>query len=616
MQKENHKESNQELNALLDFLKRNRGFDFTGYKTNSLVRRIQKRMQAVGVEGYMDYIDYLEIHPDEFSGLFNTILINVTGFFRDPQTWTYLQENIIPKIIESKKPNETIRVWSTGCASGEEAYSIAMLLAEATGEENFTNRVKIYATDIDEEALAKARTGYYTEKEIEEVPEDLRQKYFVRTGSGFSFHKDLRHSIIFGRNDLIQDAPISRVDLLICRNTLMYFTAETQGKILNRFHFALRDSGYLFLGKAEMLLSHTSIFTPVDLKLRIFTKVPRINYREPIWMGPNDTEEDNRLYSMVQIRDMAFETNPIPHLILDSNNILILVNAAARTLFNLNIHDVGRPIQDLEISYRPVELRSVIDKALDDKNPVIIRNVEWLSNIGESRYFEIRIQALTANTNTFLGTIITYTDVTQHWELEKQLELTNHELESAFEELQSTNEELETTNEELQSTIEELETTNEELQSTNEELETMNEELQSTNEELHTMNDELRIRTEELNRVNAFMEAVMKSIQMGVVVLDRDLRVRAWNQKAEDLWGLREEEVRDQYFLNLDIGLPVEQLKKPLNNILTTGGDHQETVLTARNRRGRDVAVRVSSSPLRGKQGEVQGAILMMDQNA
>jgi two-component system CheB/CheR fusion protein len=281
-----------EFNSLLDFLKRSRGFDFTGYKPASLTRRIQKRMRAVAIESYQDYVEYLEVHPDEFIDLFNTILINVTSFFRDPQAWHYLQDEIIPLILAAKAPQAPVRVWSTGCASGEEAFSIAMLLAEALGEEAARERMKIYATDVDEEALIKARLALYSEKEVESIPPELLNKYFTRLGTGFSFNKDLRRAIIFGRNDLIQDAPISRVDLLLCRNTLMYFNAETQSKILARFHFSLNETGYLFLGKAEMLLTHNHIFTPVDHKLHIFSKVRKVNLRDRLLVMVNNGEGD------------------------------------------------------------------------------------------------------------------------------------------------------------------------------------------------------------------------------------------------------------------------------------------------------------------------------------
>ena len=236
---------------LLDYLKVSRGFDFSGYKISSLIRRVQKRMQQVGVSEYGAYLDYLEVHPDEFAPLFNTVLINVTAFFRDAPAWQGLAEQVLPRILEEKPPDEPIRCWSAGCASGEEAYSVAMLLAEALGEHEYRRRVKIYATDADEEALSTARQGSYPEACAKDVPPELLARYFEKSNDRYVFRPDLRRSLIFGRHDLVQDAAISRIDLLICRNTLMYFNAETQARILARFHFALHRNGYLFLGRAE-----------------------------------------------------------------------------------------------------------------------------------------------------------------------------------------------------------------------------------------------------------------------------------------------------------------------------------------------------------------------------
>ena len=264
--------SDPNLEPLLEYLNQSRGFDFSGYKPNSLQRRIQKRMQMVSIENYVDYIDYLEVHPDEFNQLFNTILINVTSFFRDTQAWDCLKQEIIPNIIQSKKPGQPIRVWSAGCASGEEAYSLAILFAEALGENEYRQRVKIYATDADEEALAQARAARYRLKDLEPIEASLQEKYFQSSSGSFIFRPELRRQVIFGRHDLVQDAPISRLDLLSCRNTLMYLNAETQSQILSRFHFALRETGYLFLGKAEMILTRTNVFIPKELTHRIFTK--------------------------------------------------------------------------------------------------------------------------------------------------------------------------------------------------------------------------------------------------------------------------------------------------------------------------------------------------------
>ncbi|RPI23101.1 MAG: protein-glutamate O-methyltransferase CheR, partial [Chloroflexota bacterium] len=341
---------------LIDYLKRARGLDLSGYKSAGLIRRINKRMSMVGIESLPDYIDYLEVHPEEFNLFFDTILINVTGFFRDPAAWEYLAKEIIPKILANRRKDEAFRAWSTGCATGEEAYSIAMLLSEAMGEDAYRDQVKIYATDIDDGALAKARSATYTEKDVQDIPPELREKYLVRSGSAYTLNKELRRSVIFGRNNLVNDAPISRVDLLVCRNTLMYFTAEMQSKILARFNFSLRDYGYLFLGKAEMLLTHSHLFIPADLKLRIFSKVPQFRNREhqavtANLVGDKDSESIN---GAGRLRDAALESSPVAQVILNQNNQLVNANEKARNLLGIKTSDLGRPFQDLDFSFKPV----------------------------------------------------------------------------------------------------------------------------------------------------------------------------------------------------------------------------------------------------------------------
>ncbi len=609
--------ADRDLELLLDYLKRNRGFDFTGYKRGSLGRRIQKRMQAVNVGGFTEYVDYLEVHPEEFSGLFNTILINVTSFFRDDAAWESLQNDVLPELLARKVTTDPIRVWSAGCASGEEAYTLALILAESLGAEEFKERVKIYATDIDEEALTRARAGVYPSSAMDSVPEALREKYFDRIESQFAFKKELRRQIIFGRHDLIQDAPISRVDLLVCRNTLMYFNAETQTRILARFHFALNDNGILFLGRAETLLTHASTFTPVDLKRRISTKVPRasLNLRDRLLLmaqnGSGDGATPNPQHS--RLREIAADAVPLAQIVIDAGGVLVQANERARALFGLLPDDVGRPLQDLKISYRPVELRSLLDQVYVDRRPLMVRDISWSTPGAEHRWLDLQIVPVIDETGTVLGASASFVDVSSAKRLQHDLEHANQELESAYEELQSTNEELETTNEELQSTVEELETTNEELQSTNEELETMNEELQSTNEELTTMNDELRIRSDELNTVNALLESVLTSFRGSVIVVDISMQVMIWNVRSHELWGLRADEVIGKNLLSLDIGLPVEKLKKPIKLCLTnqTAG---EVDVDALNRRGRSVHCRVSCSPLLDANKVLNGAIIVIEE--
>lgn len=264
-----------EFERLLECLKTRGGFDFTGYKRPSLLRRVRKRMLAVGIDGFPAYGDYLEGHPEEVRQLLHTVLINVTGFFRDPGAWAVLRQEYLPELLSAKRADEPIRVWSAGCASGEEAYSLAIAIAEAIGVEALRGRVKVFATDLDEHALAQARRGAYAEADLSNLGPALRERYSDRVGEKLVVRGELRRLLVFGRHDLINDAPISRLDLLSCRNALMYFDREVQSRILARFHFALRDGGYLFLGRAEMMHSHASLFPPVSLGARIFTKSAR-----------------------------------------------------------------------------------------------------------------------------------------------------------------------------------------------------------------------------------------------------------------------------------------------------------------------------------------------------
>jgi two-component system, chemotaxis family, CheB/CheR fusion protein len=606
--------ADQDLEVLLDYLRRSRGFDFTGYKRTSLSRRIDKRMQDVGVDSYLGYLDHLEVDPDEFTQLFNTILLNVTSFFRDPPAWDYLAAEILPQIMADKAQGEPVRIWSAGCASGEEAYTLAMVAAEAMGADAVRDRVKIYATDLDEEALSQARQARYTAKQIEGVPPELLERYFEHNGDTYTFSKELRRSVIFGPHNLIKDAPIPRIDLLVCRNTLMYLNSETQSQVLARFSFALREGGYLMLGKAEMLLAHSNLFASVDLKRRVFRKVPGATLRERLMVLTEAGERPvgTQRVREERIRSAALEASSEAQIVVDAGGYLMLANARARTLFKLSVDDLARPFQDLELSYRPLELRSKIQQAYLDRRPSLVDEVEWPTASGEVAHLQVQVVPLLDDQQALLGASISFADVTRSRRYKQELEHANQGLEDAYAELQSTNEELETTNEELQSTVEELETTNEELQSTNEELETINEELQSTNEELQTINDELGIRTTELNQLNALLESIWAGLGGAVIVLDPDLRVLVWNHGSEDLWGVRQEEVLGQHFLNLDIGLPVDQVRPALRQALSGEDGTQSTVIQATNRRGRAVTCRVTCNPLLDSDKALRGVIVVV----
>jgi len=601
--------------SLLEYLRRGRGFDFSGYKRASLERRVRKRMDAVGVGDYQDYQDLLEVTPEEFTELFNTILINVTGFFRDKPAWDHLEEAIVPKVLDGVPAPESIRVWSAGCASGEEAYTIAMVLAEAMGEDEFRRRVKIYATDVDEDALTQARHAAFPRDRLNAVPRELVERYFEVGPLGQTFRTDMRRSVIFGRNDLVQDAPISRIDLLVCRNTLMYFTPETQARILGHFNFALNERGFLFLGKSEMLITHTDLFTPEELKWRVFTKVPRRGLRERLAFVSDGIAPLEHTERQSELRSAAADIAPSAQVVVDRGGFVVSLSQNARTLFGVGQAEVGRPLQDLELSYRPVDLRSAIGRAYEERMPVDVGRVERSGSDGEQT-LQVRVTPLLGAGDALLGAVASFEDVTAYDELDKEHQRSKRELETAYEELQSTVEELETTNEELHSTNEELETTNEELQSTNEELETMNEELQSTNDELEAMNDEQQSRTVELDRVNLFLEGILGSLGIGVVVLDREMNVQVWNALSTELWGLRPEEAVGEPFLELDIGLPVQSLAHTVRRTLGSDGERSDVTLEAVSRRGRSFRCWVRAMPLLTATGDKYGVILLMADRA
>ncbi|MDP9799414.1 two-component system CheB/CheR fusion protein [Catenuloplanes nepalensis] len=610
-------QAERQFEELLIHLKEARGFDFTGYKRSSLVRRVGRRMAALEITEYADYVDHLQVYPDEFTALFNTILINVTSFFRDPEAWDSLRRSVLEPLVAAKGPDAPIRLWSTGCASGEEAYTLAILLGEVLGVEQMRDRVKIYATDVDEEQLTEARHATYDATAIASVPPELVAKYFEAAGQRYQFRPDLRRTVIFGRNDLVQDAPISRIDVLTCRNTLMYFTPETQARILARFHFALADGGTLFLGRAETLRHHDALFLPTDIKHRIFRRTPRAASGSSSaggWQPPVPRGADGRA-GVDQLRNAAMLASPVAQIVVTPDGLVALSNQQAERLFGVSVRDVGRPFQDLDVSYRPVELRPYIEQALTERRTVGLKDVRH-----HSTYFEVQVTPLREGAADPIGVAVVFQDVTAARKLHDDLETANRELATAYEELQSTNEELETTNEELQSTVEELETTNEELQSTNEELETTNEELESTNEklestngELQNSNERLRLSTAELDGANAFLDAVLSHLRAGIVVVDQSLKIRAWNRRAEDLWGLRSHEAVGEHLLNLDIGLPVDRLRPLIRQSLGGETEPGEMRLEAVNRRGRHLAVRVACSPMLDD-GVPVGAILVMEE--
>ncbi len=488
---------------------------------------------------------------------------------------------------------------------------MAMLMAEAIGDEAVRRRVKIYATDIDEDALVTARAALFDAAAVAAVPEDLQSRYFHELADGrHRFRSDLRRAVIFGRHDLVHDAPISRLDLVVCRNVLMYFNRETQAGVLQRLRFATRSRGYLFLGRAEMLLTRSSLFEPVDLRHRVFRPTDAVldldTRRRDDGAAPPEA-----VAGLIRLRDAAFDAGPTAQLILDADSTVAMVNERCRSMFGLQEHDVGRPLRDLEVSYRPVELRSHVDQVLDERRPIQLRAVERPAADQAPQYLDILLAPL-LDDGRLVGISVAFTDVTPFEVLRGRLHQAHKDLETSYEELQSTNEELETTNEELQSSNEELETTNEELQSSNEELETMNEELQSANAQQAEVAAALARHSDELDEINSFLEGILASLRSAVIVLDADFTVRVWSAQAFEDWGLRADEVVGRSLLSLDIGLPVADLSSAARAALDGLSDSIE--VSAVTRRGQAVRCHVTITPLqRDDTDAARGAVLLIE---
>ncbi|HEY2497416.1 MAG TPA: CheR family methyltransferase [Candidatus Angelobacter sp.] len=529
----------QTLKDLVRELAEERGFDLRGYKFTTLERRVRRRMQQLSIGSYEEYLDFIHRNPGETAKLLDTVLINVTRFFRDPQAWDFLAEHVLPMLFKKRPPGSSFRVWSAGCATGEEAYSIAILLCEMLGARVKDYEIKIYATDNDENALGIARRAEYPADSLRGVSPEIKAKYF----SGppvMRVARDVRRMVIFGRSNLLRDAPISHVDLLLCRNVLIYFDVTAQAHIMGCLQYALNDGGVLFLGKSESQLKRNPEFLPINQRWRIFqrralpesevTEIVRKKEIEPV-LRETASQELERLKLYYETVLATLEPGV---LVMDANDTVITENDKILKLWKFSGKLVGQKLDQTELWKRCPELSSRMEEsraAGPGRSPTTVRfDCYSTADI----VVTVTIKPILSESGAGrVGTLIYMENITSRVTLQSTIE----ELETTTEELQSSNEELETTNEELQSTNEELETTNEELQSTNEELETTNEELQSLNEELETTNEELSSRTRELDEVNARYSEMMERMPWPVLLVNDDGVVYMFNSAAKKLFG-------------------------------------------------------------------------------
>lgn len=544
------------LEQILSEISQYTTIDFRSYKTSSLLRRLERRIVALNIPSLKDYVEYLQTHVDEVGQLVDFLLINVTEFFRDAEAYQFLKTETLPTLIARKREEDKrLRIWCAGCATGEEPYSIAMLLIELLDGEIPDWSIRIFATDLNEASITFARQGLYTEPLLQNVPESYRQRFFERLDGNYRIAQSIRSMVTFGVHDLSRSGPFPRIDLISCRNVLIYFSTELQGVVLSNFAFALQPDGYLFLGKAETVRPSPNTFELINKTWKIYqcTGTSRWPLRQsgilpaashdrslnlPVARLNTIENAKGRQNEVTQLRwmnDLLLQFLPMGIVVIDRNYRLIVANSAVRRL--LGLHESGQGMDFLHaVRGIPYEIvRAAIDKSFREKASVVLSELELSPRFGGTgRFISFTISPFQGDAGNQELAAISLADITETVQMRRQFEESqvvqeqlvkdlsaankdlsemNRQLIDTNEELRVSNEDLMLTQEELQASVEEYETTNEELQASNEELETTNEETQAMNEELHTTNEELRTRTQELQELTVILISQRERLQ-------------------------------------------------------------------------------------------------------
>jgi two-component system CheB/CheR fusion protein len=565
------------LARLLALLKQKLQTDFSGYKVGTLMRRMRRREIATGCADLAAYLDYVEAHPEELEHLARDILISVTAFFRDREAFDALRR-AVQEICQRKMPGAEIRVWVAGCASGEEAYSIALLFADVLGERLPQYRVQIFATDLDDEAIEVARRGVYPAAAMSEVPADLLERYFTPVSRAYEADKTLRDMIVFARHNLVSDPPFLRLDLVSCRNVLIYFDSPLQAKVLHTFHFALLPDGYLFLGRSESVAQAEQLFTPVDRRERLFRKagatvqpaLPQAATPKPSAVARRDNRTSQLLAALVEHFSLAAvlcsPDGTILHSAGKTEDYLQFPTGAARL-----------EIENVVVPALRGELLTLLHRARQHGKP-------QRGHRGKREGRWIRVSVTPVDVGG-AGLLLVLFEPAPKQRGERSPEslppATDHPIEDELvatrEHLQTLVEELATANEEMQALHEEAQAANEELQATNEELETANEELRATNEELVSLNEELNVKTAELASLNAEYAHLYDALTFPILVFDQALQLRRFNAPAARAFDLRPTALR-QPISRLNLPEHLRGLEALLGRVLAHGERVEESV--------------------------------------
>jgi len=550
-------------------LRTHTGHDFSQYKQNTIYRRLERRMNVAQLENIPSYIRLLQESPDEVQNLFKEFLIGVTNFFRDAEAFEKLK-NILKDLVKSKPDNGQIRIWVPGCSTGEEAYSIAMILDECLDETKKHLNVQIFATDIDSNSIEKARIGTFSGIEAD-VGKDRLKRYFAREGNLFHIRKEIREMLVFAPQSIIKDPPFTKLDLISCRNLLIYLNAELQKKIIPVFHYSLIPNGKLFLGSSETISGYVDLFSMIDKKWKIYKRRESVYSAQPFIEFPISRNFGKSQVTVMKKHDVKNISQIAEKIILDSyspncvliaeNGDILYIHGRTGKYLELTGGEAKMNIFEMTREGLQQELPVLTRKVLSTKKSLTVDGLKIKSN-GNTQYIKLTVKHVKDSTELPESLLIIFEDIipqkkeavskkmSRDKKSEKTIKELEHELKSTKENLRSTIEELETSNEELKSINEEMQSTNEEMQSSNEELETSKEELQSLNEELITVNTELQNKNDELSIINNDMKNLLDSTRTPTIFLDMRLIIKRFTSHATKVINL----------ISSDIGRPINHI--------------------------------------------------------
>ena len=550
------------LREILTFLRVRTGHDFSNYKQSTILRRVTRRMQMDAAVDLSAYLRFVREHPAEVRELLSDLLINVTNFFRDTKAFEFLEREVVPKLFADKAETDQARVWVTGCATGEEAYSLAMLLQEYAQKLDRTVGMQIFATDIDEDSINHAREGIYPESIIADVSPERLKRFFNKEGHHYRIKEELREMVLFAPHNILRDPPFSKLDLISCRNLLIYLNRETQARVLELFHFALRPNGFLFLGSSETADNLPELFTPFDKKLRIFQRsvfshttpyIPAmpVKGKWEVRIPETATPQPRQGLSYGELHQILVEQYAPPSVLINAGYDIVHLSETAGRYLRFS---GGEPSRNLLKVVHPdlrLDLRAALFAATQEGHASETHRVA-VSLGGESRFVSVMVRPIIKpdaargyllvmfrehdeqKTSSGVSTEL-QPDTPSHGEMDSVVRRLEEELQRTKEQLRATIEQYETSTEELKASNEELQSMNEELRTATEELETSKEELQSVNEELMTVNIELKEKIDEISRANSDLQNLMHSTPFGTMFLDREMRIKRFTPPAAKL---------------------------------------------------------------------------------